>query len=363
MKFDSNSWAIYTRNIKAFASTPRKINAVIPALTVYAVWSIGIAYSKVLGYSPDASLFLRHTLAVASGVFTFVFIYFWSKVILRRKNLIFWPIEYLGTIAIGVFPILLYWILIYNIDRLSLMIIFLRLIFLVVITESIIGFLIYQIQIRSLELEQHQISLVTYEEKFRSTIFNHLHDKVQSRLFSVGIQLNEIKSDLDSDYSTKVEEIISQIENIRILDVKKTSIEIVPPITPVGLTPSILSLLKSHKPVLDGKLSMQLSTPFSDVEEDHFGIGIYRIIEQALINSLIHGKATECEVIISEIKSELVLVITNNGSLVDVNHITQGHGFAVIDGWVSKLKGDWNISNLKNQVCLEARFERQFSQV
>jgi glucose-6-phosphate-specific signal transduction histidine kinase len=212
-------------------------------------------------------------------------------------------------------------------------------------------------------LEQHQISLVTFEEQFRSTIFNHLHDRVQSKLFSIGIQLNQIKSESDSEYHQKFEDIIAQLESIRLSDVKKTIIDVVPPLTSVGLTPSILRLLKSQKPVLNGKLYMRLATPLTDIEEDQFGIGIYRIIEQAFINSLIHGRATECEVTISEDVENLMLVITNNGNPIDVNHQTQGHGFAVIDGWVSKLKGKWTISNEKGQVQLEARFQRLISQV
>jgi len=363
LKFDANYWELFLRNLKNFSSTPRKINAIIPALTVYAVWSIGIAYSNVLGFSPDVDLYLRQFFAVASSIFTLVFVYLWSKVILSRKSLLLWPVEYLGTIAIGILPILVYWILIYEASFITTLIIYLRLIFLVSVTESIVGFLIFQIQIRSLELEQHQISLVTFEEQFRSTIFNHLHDKVQSKLFSVGIQLNQIKSESDSEYEQKLDEIIAQIESIRLSDVKKTSIDIVPPITSVGLTPSILTLLKSHKPVLNGRLSMQLATPLTDIEEDHFGIGIYRIIEQAFINSLIHGRATECEVTISEDVENLMLVITNNGNPIDVNHLTGGYGFAVIDGWVAKLKGTWTISNEKGQVQLEASFQRLISQV
>jgi glucose-6-phosphate-specific signal transduction histidine kinase len=186
---------------------------------------------------------------------------------------------------------------------------------------------------------------------------------VQSKLFSVGIQLNQIKSESNSEYEQKFEDIIAQIESIRLSDVKKISIDFVPPLTSVGLTPSILSLLKSQQPVLNGRLSMRLATPLTDIEEDHFGIGIYRIIDQAFVNSLIHGRATECEVTISEDVENLMLVITNNGNPIDVNHLTQGHGFAVIDGWVSKLKGKWTISNEKGQVQLEARFQRLISQV
>lgn len=351
------------KSIKVFITTPRKINAIIPALTVFAVWSIGIAHSKMLGYSPQISLNLSHYLALASSLFTLIFVYLWSKVILKRKKLLFWPFEYLGTITIGVLPILLYWLEVFNIERSTLLIQFLRLIFLTVLTESIVGFLLFQLQNRSSELEQHQISLVTSEEKFRNSIFSHLHDKVQSRLFSAGIQLNQIKSDLDSDTAEKVEEIVAQLEKIRILDVKKTSLEIVPPILPVGLIPSFVILLKSHKPVLEANLKVVLEIPLTDAEEDHFGIGIYRIIEQALINSLIHGNATELEVVISEHKSDLFLEITNNGKILDAGHISQGHGFAVIDGWVSKFGGNWIIANKKELVCLQARFKRNFSQV
>ena len=330
---------------------------------MFAVWSIGIANSQILGYSLSVSIELREIFAFSNALFSLIFIFYWSRIILKRKNLLFWPFEYLGTMAIAVLPLIIYWIKYYDLNNNLLVVSYMRLIFLLTITESIFAFLIYQLQIRSLELEQHQISLVTYEEQFRSTIFNHLHDKVQSKLFSVGIQLNQIKSESDSEYEQKFEDIIAQIESIRLSDVKKTSIDIVPPLTSVGLTPSILSLLKSQKPVLVGKLSMRLATPLTDIEEDHFGIGIYRIIEQAFINSLIHGKATECEVIISEDDGNLMLVITNNGNLIDVNHITQGHGFAVVDGWVSKLKGKWTISNEKGQVQLEARFQRLISQV
>jgi len=361
MKFNRNSWSTYFSNLKSFLSTPRKINAIIPALTVYAVWTVGIAYSNVLGFTPNITPTFRYLLAFTSTLFAFVFVYFWSKVILNRKKLLFWPIEYLSTIAIVVLPIFLYWFFIYELSNTAQLIIFLRLIFLIAVTESIVGFLIFQIESRSKELQQYQISLVTFEENFRSSISSHLHDKIQSRLFSVGIQLNQIKSDLDSDYAQKVDQIISQIENIRVSDVRKTIVEIMPPISPVGLTVSLLTLLKSHQPVLEGKLSNQLAVPLSNAEEEHFGIGIYRIIEQGLINSLVHGHASEIAVSLSEVKSKLVLRVTNNGKPIAVKNMVQGHGFAVIDGWVSNLKGEWSIFNDKEQVCLEASFDRQIS--
>ena len=351
------------KDFKNFVITPRRIFALIPAVSVFMVWSIGITTSQIQGYSQIVDLELRSIFAIANTLFSLIFVYYWSRLILKRKNLIFWPFEYFGTMAIAVSPIVIYWVKYYDLNNNLLVVSYIRLIFLVTVTESIVAFLIYQIQIRSLELERHQISLVTFEEQFRSTIFNHLHDKVQSKLFSIGIQLNQIKSESDSEYHQKFEDIIAQLESIRLSDVKKTIIDVVPPLTSVGLTPSILSLLKSQKPVLNGKLFMRLATPLTDIEEDHFGIGIYRIIEQAFINSLIHGKATECEVTISEDVENLMLVITNNGNPIDVNHITQGHGFAVIDGWVSKLKGKWTISNEKGQVQLEARFQRLISQV
>jgi signal transduction histidine kinase len=360
MNFSRGSWVTFSRNFKSFLITPRKINAIIPALTVYAVWMIGIGYSNVLGFIPISSI-SRDLLAFSSTLFAFLFVYFSSKILLSRKTLLFWPIVYACTMAVVVVPIFLYWFFIFDLGNIELLILYVRLVFLVSVTESIVGFLIFQIELRRKELQEYQVSLVTFEEKFRSSISSYLHDKIQSRLFSVGIQLNEIKSDLDSDYAKKVDQIISQIETIRVSDVRKTIVEIMPPISPVGLTVSLLTLLKSHQPVLQGKFSNQLAVPLTNEEEERFGIGIYRIIEQGLVNSLVHGHASEIEVMLSEVKSKLLLRITNNGKPLEVKTMIKGHGFAVIDGWVSTLKGEWSIFNDKDQVCLEARFDRQIS--
>ncbi len=68
---------------------------------------------------------------------------------------------------------------------------------------------------------------------------------------------------------------------------------------------------------------------------------VYRIVEQALRNSLAHGKASKFDVHKYSSHGELRLGITNNGHPYEGYSSSQGHGFAVIDAWVSKFNGAW----------------------
>jgi hypothetical protein len=130
----------------------------MPAVSVFAVWSIEISYSQIQGYSQIVDLELRSIFAIANTLFSLIFVFYWSRLIMKRKNLLFWPFEYFGTMAIAVLPIIIYWVKYYDLNNNLLVGTYLRLIFLVTVTESVVAFLIYQIRIRSLELVQHQIS-------------------------------------------------------------------------------------------------------------------------------------------------------------------------------------------------------------
>jgi glucose-6-phosphate-specific signal transduction histidine kinase len=73
-------------------------------------------------------------------------------------------------------------------------------------------------------------------------------------------------------------------------------------------------------------------------------LGIYRIIEQSFLNSLIHGKATTFEVRIYQTETAIHLVTLNNGEKIPVV-MNQGLGSAIINSWVRTLNGTWNFSN------------------
>jgi glucose-6-phosphate-specific signal transduction histidine kinase len=114
-----------------------------------------------------------------------------------------------------------------------------------------------------------------------------------------------------------------------------------------------LQLFGLHEAVIDCRLFGFESFPLTKVEETKFGLGLYRIVEQALLNSILHGKASAFSVTVSKTEPGWKMEISNNGAGFNPQTALQGHGFAVIDSWVSKLHGNWSISSKQNQVLLE----------
>lgn len=353
----SRPWQVNLANeIRIFATSPRKMYAQIPALVNYAVWAIGSVWSRVLDITPVVPSPVRTLLLVLSTVFAYLFVFFWSKIIIGRKNLFFWPFEYFGVVFIAMLPTLLALGTYLGLSTADFTFLCLRLVFMVSVAESIIGFLAFRITKRSQELEDHQRALVDYEEKFLASVHDHLHDNVQTKLFGIGLQLNQIREQFPENESEKLTDIILEIESIRKTDVRDFGTEFTPQISTFGLAPSLTKLFMAHSKEMAGSVLDELSPPLTADEEAKYGLGVYRIAEQALINSLVHGRATQIELRIYRSKGNLNLQITNNGTALKNGQLSQGHGFAVIDGWVSKLNGSWSISNKDKLVSLDLSF-------
>lgn len=339
-------------NTKEFFRNPRKIHAVFPALTIFGFWRIIYEYQKAIDYIPQDSVLYLRMFSLFTMAFAFVACYFGSRLILNSKPR-FWPAKYLATIGIAISPIALFFRFELGGSFADAAILDLRLIIFVAIPESIAGFLIANIQKRAMELESHQESLVLAEEKFRASVSRHLHDNLQTRLVAVGIQLNQIRNAVDDDSSRKILSVVSEIETLRSSGVRDFSKSITPNIEQEGLEVCIERLLADYQNVISCTLH-KMSTLDRDIDaRDRFGLGTYRIIEQALLNSLAHGGATKFDVYVIKQNDKLKFRIVNNGSLFEAHRANQGHGFAVIDAWVNKFSGTWNISNDEGKVVIE----------
>lgn len=220
-----------------------------------------------------------------------------------------------------------------------------RMIILAAITESIAGFLIAKLQKRSGELEMHQESLLIASEKLRESVADHFHDNLQTRLVTIGIRLNKIRGSLDTTNSQEMLEVIKEIETIRSAEVRDFAREMSPDFRLDGLQLSLERLFARHKTVITCQIHNLESLEHVAGDSQQFSAGLYRIAEQALSNSLLHGQATKFDLVFSKLKNDLTLEITNNGSPLDRSNYSQGHGFAVIDAWVMKFGGSWNVAN------------------
>lgn len=353
MIFDSAGIRKALRDLGAFLVTPRKVNPFIPALVVYSVWSVGATLTNLLQVQgilePGESRALWLALTSLSPM---ALVVLGSGLVLRLNIGAFWPIAYALIIFVSGFPLLVFWITHLEIPLFEICLVFLRLMIMIAISESIVSFFLEKSRQRASELETYQIDLLTNQDEFRKSVFEYLHDTVQGRLFSVGVQLTEATRELSGKNAELVELAIAEIEKIRQKDIKSIGVSLNPPIATFGLIPSLQGLLARDVAVCQGKFYDLLDPPLTKREEDLWGLGMYRIVEQAIINALVHGNATEVEVSLGRRKNSIEMKISNNGSGLRSKFLVPGHGFSVIDGWMSKLGGRWRIAEPKGRVTV-----------
>ena len=343
-------------SIREFLRTTRQIHAVFPALTIYAFWRIIFEYRKFLDYSQGPNTIPLGLFSLFTIAFAFVVCFFGSAIIGKSQPR-FWPAKYLIVVGLSVSPMELFFLLELDRSGAESVISFLRLLLLVVVAESIAGFLISQVQKRTRELESHQKSLLLAEEKFRGLVSNHLHDNLQTRLVAIGIQLNQIRGTVDAVDSAKILAVIDDIENIRSQEVRDFGKGIQPNFQVDGLEESLQRLFTRYKGVISCQVHSNNSVDINDQNIKPYALGIYRIVEQALSNGLTHGRATEFNVYVSRSSESIDLKIFNNGISFEYHKAVQGHGFAVIDAWVSEFEGSWALSNFEANVLLEVKFK------
>ena len=69
-------------------------------------------------------------------------------------------------------------------------------------------------------------------------------------------------------------------------------------------------------------------------------LGIFRIIEQSVLNSLVHGPSKRVQISVTTDSAGVTdLIIADDGPGISVSQITAGVGTAIIDSWVSILQG------------------------
>lgn len=198
------------------------------------------------------------------------------------------------------------------------------------------------------QLVDQQELMVRTEEASRRSVADFLHDRVQSILVTSAMQLRQIAERTDVQAGAELRSVAEYLDDLRAVEVREANTRLSPNIAVVGLENSIRQLLESMAPDLEVDVSLDNSllewaTPSSP--EDLVPIGVFRIIEQAAANAVIHGHANCVSVRIEREGAQVALRILDNGSGLTAN-LVPGSGTAVIESWVGILRGTWTRQNL-----------------
>ena len=191
------------------------------------------------------------------------------------------------------------------------------------------------------KLENERAELVRSDETLRQETSQFLHDRVQSDLMVVGMNLRSISGQSSAQVNEVIEGAILRLESTRATDLKNL-IQILTPNLDVGTLSSALEvLLQQYRQNIE--VSVFIDSPTESLGSD-VKLGIYRIIEQALLNSLVHGPAQRVQVNVNTNSTGgTKVIVSDDGPGTTIENVSPGVGTAVIDSWVGILGGSRTI--------------------
>lgn len=186
-------------------------------------------------------------------------------------------------------------------------------------------------------LESDREELVNSGEELRRQTSQFLHDRVQSDLMVIGMNLKAVSGKSTSEVDEVLDEAGRLLERIRTSDIRNLVQILSPNFEAGGLDEALNQLNAQYLKIMD--VTMNIDATEQDLDPKQL-LGIFRVVEQALLNSLVHGPASHASVKLANSGTkEIILVIDDNGPGVELETINFGVGSAVIDSWVSILKG------------------------
>jgi signal transduction histidine kinase len=191
------------------------------------------------------------------------------------------------------------------------------------------------------ELNERYVKLVESDEEIRSHASHLLHDRIQSKLMLAGAKLTRVSEVISDEGKLGLLTVIKEIEQIRSIEVREVSQLLTPNLAGEGLIGSCENLLNEFSS--DLTFTLKISQEAESFDEE-IKLGIYRIIEQGVINSIKHGPASHITIRVAESSAnEICVEIIDNGPGGSVN--SSGKGTVIIDAWLSIIGGSKEIES------------------
>lgn len=225
-----------------------------------------------------------------------------------------------------------------------------RSLFTVVVIQSVIGATSRRLAVQAdrtrvalLQARDHQEQMVEADERVRAQVSSLLHDRVQAGLIASCLELLDTADRADQGIRDEITEIVHRLEELRDLDVRRAARALSPDLSDTDLQVSLDTLGLQYAPSMlvtndvGAGIVAQATRPDANVL-----LGCYRIVEQALLNAAVHGRARHCHVDVSMAGGELVVTVDDDGSGLAVPFGPAGLGTALTTTWVRILDGQWS---------------------
>ena len=202
-------------------------------------------------------------------------------------------------------------------------------------------------------LRQQAEALLTADEDVRRQVSLLLHDRVQAGLIAACLRLRRSLTPVP-DRDAEVARVVDQLEELRTLDVRRAVHALSPNLSEVDLVSALEELGDTYRPAMTVTCTQ---VPKVDVPED-LRLGIYRVVEQCLLNSAMHGDAEHCVITIGYAAPDFVVTVTDDGIGLS-RDVTSGFGTTLIDTWCRVLGAQWSRRSGAKGTVVELRISQE----
>lgn len=175
------------------------------------------------------------------------------------------------------------------------------------------------------------------DERARRQVADTLHDRVQAGLIAACLQLQGI----DPADRPALDRVIDRLEELRRIDVRRAARALSPTLSEVGLSSSIAELASQYEPGMVTHVTIDPQIDGSGTVGERTRLGVYRIVEQCLLNAAGHGKAANCRVAVTAQADAIEILVSDDGQGFGAEAPVAGSGAALISTWARTLGGDW----------------------
>lgn len=197
------------------------------------------------------------------------------------------------------------------------------------------------------EVRTQRRFIIESEERARNAVARFLHDQVQASLVAITLQLRAISGRTPEPSSSELGSIVEALEELRGVDVRSASRRLSPDLSAIGLEQALTECLSAYSDSMQIRVHLDVSLREWSLPREGLNrqsLATYRIVEQAVLNAAVHGRARNVRVDITREHNLVELSITDDGVGLAPGGVIPGSGLRVIGAWVESIGGEWRLS-------------------
>lgn len=193
-------------------------------------------------------------------------------------------------------------------------------------------------------VRQQQEHMLEADERTRAQVSMLLHDRVQAGLIAACLELLDASEQASPELRRDITDVVHRLEELRGLDVRSAARALSPNLVDSDLHSAVDDLAAQYLPAMRVAITVSPHVlALSTRPSRQVLLGVYRIIEQSLLNAAVHGRARNCAVAVTGDGDLLSLVIDDDGRGLQDGETGAGVGTGLIATWVRILDGSWSM--------------------